>query len=235
MAYTPIPKGTDPWDVQVNGAFTDQDNRITTNANDIAAIQVVDGQQWNEITINRNNIAALRGGSGGVPLDYGLLNWSYDPSQVISNVTPASGTVVMTKMYLAAGTASAVGVNIGAAGVTLTAGQNFMGLYDQSGNRIGVTADQSSNWTSIGYKQMNLVAPATLPTSGYYYVAFLSNGATPASLTRASNVNVSFVNLNLTNDTARYATGPTGQSTLPTTVTMSARTPIAQTYWMTVA
>lgn len=236
MAYTPIPKGTDPWDEQVNNAFTDQDIRITQNAADIDAVEIVNGQQWNDITINRNNIAMLRAG-GGMPADYGLQNWSYDPSQVINNVAPTSGQVVMTKMYLHAGTVTAVGCNIGAAGVGLTVNQNFMGLYDQSGNLLGTTADQSTNWLSIGYKQMALVAPATIPSAGFYYAAFLSNTATTvASLTRASNVasSTTFVNLNLSADQARYATGPTGQATLPASITMSARTPVAQTYWMTI-
>ncbi len=37
MTYTPIPAGTQNWDVPVNAAFVDQDARITTNASDIAA------------------------------------------------------------------------------------------------------------------------------------------------------------------------------------------------------
>jgi hypothetical protein len=36
LSYTSIPKGTDPWDVQVNAAFADQDLRISTNTTDIA-------------------------------------------------------------------------------------------------------------------------------------------------------------------------------------------------------
>lgn len=36
MTYTPIAKGSSNWDVPVNAAFTDQDNRITQNTTDIA-------------------------------------------------------------------------------------------------------------------------------------------------------------------------------------------------------
>lgn len=38
MTYTPIERGSENWDVPVNAAFTDQDNRITTNANSISAL-----------------------------------------------------------------------------------------------------------------------------------------------------------------------------------------------------
>lgn len=234
MAYTPIPKGTDPWDVQVNGAFTDQDNRITTNANDIAAIQVVNGQQWNEITINRNNISALRA-SGGLPQDYGIISWPYDPATAAAGVTPASGTVIMTKLWIPAGTVSAVGVSINTAAVTPTANQNFMGLYDASGTRLGITADQSTNWLSTGYQQPALTSPVTIATSGFYYVAFLSNGATPASLTRGSNNSVAPSNLNLTAANARFTNGPAGQTSLPASIVMASRTPTSQSYWMTAA
>jgi len=53
MAYTPIPKGTSDWDVPVNAAFVDQDDRIS-------AADVVNGQQWFEITTNRDDITALQ-------------------------------------------------------------------------------------------------------------------------------------------------------------------------------
>lgn len=222
MTYTPIPAGTLNWDVPVNAAFVDQDTRIMSNTNSIAS--------------NTTSINALRG-AGGMPADYGLQNWSYDPSAMTTGVVPASGTIIMVRMWFAAGAVTALGTYVNAAGVTLTAGQNFMGLYDQAGNRIGVTADQTVSWGSIGYKQPALVTPATIPSAGFYYVAFLSNGATPAGLVRNGNITSSTtsVNLNLPADQARYASGPTGQTTLPTSVTMSARTPITTTYWMTAA
>lgn len=208
MTYTPIPIGSLAWGASVNNAFTSQDARVT----------------------------ALES-SGGTAMDFGLKSWSFDPATAAAGVVPTSGTIIMAKLYLPAGTVNAVGVSINSAGVTLTAGQNFMGLYNQAGTRLGVTADQSAAWTSVGYKQIPLVAPVVIASPGFYYVAFLSNGATPAGLTRGSNntSSTTVVNLNLTADQARFANGPAAQTTLPASITMASRTPTSQAYWMTVA
>lgn len=220
MTYVPIPAGTQNWDVPVNAAFTDQDTRISVNTASVAA--------------NTASIAALRA-SGGMPMDFVLQNWSFDPAIAAASVVPTSGTINMSKMWINAGSVSALGVIVSAPGVTLTAGQNLMGLYDQGGNLIGQTADQSASWVTAGYKQIALTSLANIPSSGFYYVAYMSNGATPAALTRGANNSATAANLNLTADQARFATGPTGQTSLPASVTMSARTPTSQTYWMAVA
>lgn len=208
MTFTPIVIGSLSWGTPVNNAFSSQDARIT----------------------------ALES-SGGTAMDFGLKSWSFDPATAAAGTVPTSGTVVMAKLYLPAGTASAVGVSINTVGVGLTAGQNFMGLYNQAGTRVGVTADQTASWATVGYKQIPLVAPAAIAAPGFYYVAFLSNGATPAGLTRGSNTTSSttIVNLNLPADQARFTTGPAAQTTLPASITMASRTPTSQAYWMTVA
>lgn len=208
MTFTDIVIGSLSWGNPVNDAFSSQDARIT----------------------------ALES-SGGTAMDFGLKSWSFDPATAAAGVTPTSGTVVMAKLYFPAGTVSAVGVSINAAGVGLTAGQNFMGVYNQAGTRLGVTADQTVSWATGGYKQIPLVAPIVIAAPGFYYVAFLSNGATPASITRGSNntSSTTVVNLNLTAAEARFANGPAAQTTLPASITMASRTPTSQAYWMTVA
>jgi hypothetical protein len=234
MSYTPIPKGTDPWDVQVNTAFADQDSRIDVNTNDIAAVVDVNNQQWNEITINRDAIARVRV-DGMMPSDYGLLSWVYDIAVAGAATAPVSGTIYMIKVYINAGTVSALGVNVSTIGSGLVAGQSFLGLYSATGSLLGVTADQSVAFTTTGYKQPTLVTPVVV-TSGYYYVAFVTNGATPPAFIRGSNftAGASLINLNLTPADARFTTAGTG-TTLPASITLASRTTIITAFWAAVA
>jgi hypothetical protein len=207
MSYTPIPKGTDPWDVQVNTAFTDQDTRITT----------LTQSSW-------------------MPSDYGILGWAYDPSSQLANMTMTTGLIYMAKVKLPASTVSALGVGMSTAGSGLTAGQSFMALYNNSGALLGQTADQAASWTTTGYKQAALVTPVVV-TAGYYHVAIFSNGTTPPGITRGNNLNTiaSISNLNLTAADARWATAGTATTAPPASITMSGRTITSSATWAAVA
>lgn len=64
MTYTPIPRGTQDWDVPVNDTFTDQDARITqntadilTNSTNINALQSAVATNTTNIATNTANIA----------------------------------------------------------------------------------------------------------------------------------------------------------------------------------
>lgn len=215
MVYTPIPIGSLAWGTPVNNAFTSQDARITANEAAIASLR----------------------SSSGVPSDQGLQAWTFDPGVAQNNVVLTPGTVNMAKVFLNAGSVTAVGFLLSVVGVTLTAGQNFVGIYDGTGTRLGVSADQTASWGTLGYKQATLVSPAVIPSAGFYYLAVLCNAATGISVIRGSNPSggSGFVNFNLTNATARFANGPTAQTSLPASVTMASRTPASPAYWMTAA
>lgn len=62
MTYVPIAQGTEPWDAQVNAAFTDQDNRITQNAASISTLAGAPGihipQGWGQFWRPKRNAAA---------------------------------------------------------------------------------------------------------------------------------------------------------------------------------
>jgi hypothetical protein len=165
------------------------------------------------------------------PADHELIAWNFPTSVVASSTGPTSGTVIMQKVWLRQDTTiTNVCMGIGAAGVALTAGQNFAGLYDGAGNRLGVTADQSAVWNVAGFKQMPLVAPVAVAADAYY-VAILSNAATPPTLARGGIITSSFANANLTATNAAYAIGPAGQTTLPLSITMASRTLTANSTW----
>lgn len=214
MTYTPIPAGTLNWDVPVNAAFVDQDTRITSNASRSTTLEQA---SW-------------------MPIDYGLVSWAYDPSSQLASMTMTTGVIYMVKMKFTAGTVSALGVSISAAGVGLTAGQSFLALYDNNGVLVGQTADQSVAWTSLGYKQANLVTPINVST-GYYHVAAFSNGATPPGIARGNNIATtpSISNLNLTAANARWATAGTATTAPPASITMSSRAITSSATWAAAA
>lgn len=171
-------------------------------------------------------------GNQWFPDDYGWLSWTIDPSQAsTADVAMTSGTVFTMAVWLRqAATVSNIVTFVNNT-ATLTAGQNFAGLYDSAGTRVGVTADQSASWASAGLKTMALTAPASV-TAGMYYIAMLCVGATPIIVPRESNLsNATFLNAGLSVATSRIASGPTAQTSLPTSITLSTRTQIGTSFF----
>lgn len=165
------------------------------------------------------------------PLDHELIAWNVPLGALAGGTAPTSGTVTMVKLWLRqATTITNVCYGVSSQGVTLTAGQNFAGLYDSAGNRLGVTADMAANWITAGFKQTPLTAPVAV-AAGAYYVALLSNGATPPSWARGGITTASIANANLTATNGAYTTGPAAQTTLPVSITMAARTLSANPTW----
>lgn len=205
MTFVPIPIGSLGWGAPVNTALTDQDARIT----------------------------AL-GAQGATTLKaLGFLAQPYDPAMATAGTVLTSGTIYMIRLDLAsAATISTGTLCVINAGVTLTAGQNLVGLYDAAGTRVAVSADQSAAWTSAGEKNVTFTAPYAA-AAGTYYLAVLSVGTTPIGLLRtvSSASVVDVINHGLTTATARWTTGPTAQTTLPASVTMASRTMAMTAYW----
>ncbi|MFF0736884.1 glycosyl hydrolase family 28-related protein [Streptomyces chartreusis] len=166
------------------------------------------------------------------PADHGLVAWTHDPATLrsASNAT-TSGTVYLCKVKVVnrSTLVSNVIVGIEAAGVTLTSGQCFVGLYNSSGTRLAVSADQSGNWTSTGLKTIALTAAQTLAV-GSYYVAILAVGTTPPQFAMGAG-GATTASAGLTASTARFLTGPTGQTSLPSSITLSSQTVTSGARW----
>lgn len=198
MAFTPIVVGSLAWGGPVNAAFASQDARITD--------------------IERQGASTLDA--------MGFLAMTFDPALTQGSISLTSGTVSMARIDLpAAATVNTITVGSTTAGSGLVAGQSFAGLYDSAGTRVAVSADQSASWASTGEKNVALTAPYAA-AAGTYYVGLLCNGTTPISFVRGSTGApiASLVNHGLTAATARWATGPTSQTTLPASITMASRT-----------
>lgn len=193
MTITVPTHGQSNWDVPLNVALNDLQAQILTNPASDAVWQ---------------------------PADQGYVSWTMDPAFASNSTVLTSGVMALGRLAVRAQGVSTVtvtrleiGVNV--AGITLTAGQNLAALYDSTGARLGVTADQSATWNSIGHKSMNLTAPVNV-AAGYYWVGVVSVGATPPQLLRATQAAGASANSRTTAATTRFGTFGAGLTSPPT-------------------
>lgn len=231
MTYTPIPRGTEDWDVPVNAAFTDQDTRIAANTSSIASNTASIASNTSSINTINTSIQRLE----WRPDDYNWIAWNFDPAVIQNPIASVSGTIYMSAMIIRVQTTiTNIITNIATAGSGLTAGQNLAGIYDSSGNRLGQTADQSASWNSVGNKIMAISGGSIVVNPGKYFVAFMSNGTTPAQPWSSSSTAViagTGPASSLNNANARFMTGPTAQTSLPSTINIGTLTSVGQTRW----
>lgn len=223
MTYTPIAPGTLNWDVPVNAAFVDQDTRITANT-------ATDATQNGRLTALETATDSLDWQAD----EQGFVAWTYDPLVANSTSSLTAGTVFMAAVKARKSfTLNNINILLGAGGTTLTAGQNFAGVYNDAGTLIGVTADQSASWATAGYKTMAVTSPSS-QTAGNYYVAIVSNASTVPTIQRQAAASAAAYNAGLSAAQARWSsggTGFTGLTSLPGSVTMSNRGSGATTFW----
>lgn len=159
------------------------------------------------------------GGSSTAQL-YGFVSWSFESGETQSSTQLTGGVLYGFRQDIrTSGTTTKVWWQVGAVGVTPTAGQNWIGLYDSNGNLLNqVAADTAA---TIGVGVANITIPTTTVTAGnFYYIVFLWNCATTPSLGRASSSS-STSNANTTTGTYRYFNTLTAQTTLPATISIS--------------
>lgn len=176
-------------------------------------------------TVNRAEFTAA---------DHGILTWTQDPATLRAGGDANTGGLIYlskVKVVNRATVVSNILYGIVTAGATLTSGQCFVGLYDSSGNRLAVSADQSANWTSTGLKTTALTAAQTLAV-GSYYVAWLSNGTTQPTLAMGAGHGIAAItNAGLSLSTSRFLTYGTAQTTLPATIPMGSTGQASGSRW----
>ena len=167
------------------------------------------------------------------PADQGLLAWTFDPVACRSGGdTLTRGVVYLAKVKIVnrSTVVSNILLSVIGLGTALTSGQNFVGLYDSSGNRLAVSADQTTAWGTTGLKTA-AITPQTLAV-GSYYVAILSNATTAApQFMQGNGASASGLNAGLTTGTARYLTSGTGQTALPATITLGSASTESGSRW----
>ncbi len=153
---------------------------------------------------------------------HGLKAVSLDPYTATGN-----GAITLGRIYFArvrvddAATITGVIYHVALAASGATSGQNFVGLYDTSGNLLGVSADQTTNFGSTGERKAALTTPYAA-AAGYYLIAILSNASTSGVGIARGNSNGSSPfahNLNVTGVNSRFSSFTTGsQTSLPSTI-----------------
>lgn len=164
------------------------------------------------------------------PADHGLVAWSQDPATLPDFFSLATGVVYLTKVKVTkAATVSNILYGVFTAGTGLTAAQNLVGLYDATGARLAVSADQTTAMGSTGLKTA-AITPVALAT-GYYYVAFLANGSGVPSVVAGGIGTVPVLNVGLTASASRALATAAGNTALPATITLGSQTPNSAARW----
>lgn len=151
------------------------------------------------------------------PADHGLLAWPWDPTHATAaTLIPTAGTIFVVKLHMpATGAVTKIWTQIITAGATLTASENFAGIY-QGGTLLGATADQSTAWLSNQVLGMTIAGGPVTVTAGDFYVAMLWNGTTAPKLPTSGSI--ALINVNLVATASRYGTANTAQTSLPGTL-----------------
>lgn len=169
------------------------------------------------------------------PTEHSLIAWSYDPMAVQSGTKwTTNGTIYLTKLHIPiAQSVTNIIFYFTAAGATLTAGQNFAGIY-QSGTLLGSTADQQTNWQSSGLKTMAISGGPIAVAAGDLYIAFFGNGTTLPTMGRSGSQSSVIANVGLLATASRFGSADTGRTTtLPATLGTVAG--ISDTYWAAIS
>lgn len=166
-----------------------------------ATTLAVGGVQFDGTATDISSLGAQTAGSTGkaadaghvhpayefMPSDQGLAAWNFDPSCAGTTFVPTStinGNIFLTAMILRTAT-TITNVVYGLSGAQtsgLTAGENWIGLYNSAGTLLATTADQTTIWSTTADQKVNVV-PLLSPfpeqlAAGKYFIAFLFNGVT---------------------------------------------------------
>ncbi len=161
------------------------------------------------------------------PLRHGYLEWNFDPTYASATGTGQSATssslFLMKISAQTGGTISNIIATVGTLGSGFTSNQSFAGIYDDTGTRLGLTADMASTWNTTGVKIMPLTASVSFQAGRDYFVAILANATTPPSfVTAAANNSTTTPNASLANAVQRFSVNGISVSTLPASLTLSA-------------
>jgi hypothetical protein len=142
-----------------------------------------------------------------------------DPVAAGANLALTGGTRYLTAVIARETmTISVLMFTIVAVAVTPTAGQNWIALYDSSGNKL----TEGSLDALIGSGGMiECDVPDVIITPGLYFIALLTNAATPPSIGRSS-IPMGPGNLGLPVTQKRFAVNGTVQTVMPASLALGA-------------
>jgi hypothetical protein len=171
------------------------------------------------------------------PADAGYAAWACDPL-ILGGTFTGTALAAAGNLYLircpvrAPAPFSGIRTWLTAAGTGLTSGQNFAGVYDWTGAKLGGTGDQTSNWGGPGLTDASLtIAAGTLLTPPYVWAAFLFNGTTGPSLALTGNHSATWANGQLSSNAARFGMVSGPYASLPASFSPASVAATAPQYW----
>lgn len=158
------------------------------------------------------------------PDDYGFKAWTQDPATCAVAQANASGQINFALIKVTKTiTANNVIFNFDGAHSGGVAGQNFVGIYNDSLTRLAVSADQTTAFN--GAAERNITVPMISPpvlTPGYYYIAILTNATTQGTIMGGGNALQTGLNVNITSRPRTMRTIATTNTSLPASTTFGA-------------
>lgn len=119
-------------------------------------------------------------GNTWLPDDYGWAAWTYDPAVCAGSEAITNGTHYLARMNVRRTVnVDSIAWFVVTAGITPTAGQNWVSLYSSAGTRLATTG-VDADFAATGPKLTAITPQALAP--GFYWASFLFNAATPPAL-----------------------------------------------------
>lgn len=188
-----------------------------------------------QATLDR--ITALEARGYPDPLDNGYYSWTTDPAEISSLVTPTAGVLYLARvpMRSPSTTIGNIHMGVGVVGSGLTAGQCFVALFNATtGARLGISADISAA-LAVGETTHALTASATITGPVQLYIGVLLNGTTMPQLARGCPSISGLSNARTSASSKRFAQYGTGQTAMPSSITLASMTNTANTPWFAVS
>lgn len=159
-----------------------------------------------------------------MPEDHNFAAWTYDPQLTGGTSAQLAGDVVLSGMLLRRSRALSTLYWVNAvAGATPTAGQNFVGLFDSSGNLLQSVNIDAQVTATAG----TLIAQAitsTVCAAGRYYVGLLFNATTIPGLLKGSGAFAATNNVGLSVPSLRTMKVATAATALPSPAVLAGAT-----------
>jgi hypothetical protein len=167
------------------------------------------------------------------PNEQGYAAWTFDPVFGGTGAAqPSSGQIKLYRVRSQITTSvSHIDVVVQTAGSGLTSGQNLLGVYDDSGNRLGVSGDMTTAFGSTGVATGTMTA-FNVTAGQILRLAILMVGTTiPHIAELGEPATIAMTNINLSTANARGIFF-TGQTSMPTTLTYSSASVGSAFMWM---
>lgn len=164
------------------------------------------------------------------PRESGLVASTGDPRTVPNGVLPTLGTIYLSSLYVSRSVSvTKILWGISVAGITPTAGQNFVALVDPTG-AILASVNVDARVTSTGLFTETIASQALTP--GIYRVVFLFNAATAPTVYRHDGLAAALINAGISAPANFiHATNGTGATALPGSFTLSANVSSSFALW----